>query len=134
MPDQLFANFAQTTLEAALTVGGLSLTINSGDVSKFPVLAGGDYYFLTLFDGEQDPEIVKVTAAASEVLTIQRAQESTNSAAWAVGTVALLAMTAAQAQATLAAVADHESRIATLEGTSATAISGNFLFCHGFLG
>ena len=134
MTDALFTNFAESTIEEFFDVGDLTLTINSDDVSKFPTLGVGDYYFLTIFDGENEPEIVKVTGAASEVLTVVRAQESTNSGAWDVGAYVRLALTAAQAQDSLQSIADHESRIAVLEGTTATAISGNFLFCHGFLG
>jgi len=129
-----FKNFAESTIEEYFDVGDLSLVINSADTAKFPTsLSGGDYFFLTCFDGENAPEIVKVTAVYGNTFTVLRGQESSGSRAWEAGSYVRLAMTAAQAEDAIAALADHETRIDTLEGTSAAALSGDFLFCHGFL-
>ena len=129
-----FKNFAESTIEEYFDVGDLSLVINSDDTAKFPTaLSGGDYFFLTCFDGENAPEIVKVTAVSGTTFTVLRGQESSGPRAWEAGSYVRLAMTAAQAEDAIAAILDHETRIDTLEGTSAAALSGDFLFCHGFL-
>lgn len=133
MAQAKFKNFAESTVEMALTVGATTLYINSADEALFPTLSGGDWFFLSIFDGENDPEVVKVTARAAEVLTIVRAQESSNAIAWAAGSYVRLAATAAQMEDALADIQDHESRIDVLESTVLVPISGNFLFCHAFL-
>lgn len=135
MADAQFTNFGESTIEEYFDVGDTSLVIHSDDTSKFPTsLSGGDFFFLTLFDGENDPEIVKVTAVAGATYTVARAQESTNSRAWEVGSYVRLAVTAAQMEDTMRSVADHEERITSLEETAAAEIDEDFLFCHGFLG
>ena len=66
-----FKNFAESTIEEYFDVGDLSLVINSADTAKFPTsLSGGDYFFLTCFDGERAPEIVKVTAVSGVTFTV----------------------------------------------------------------
>lgn len=129
-----FTNFAESTLEEYFDVGDLTLVINSADTSKFPTaLTGGDFFYLTLHDGENDPEIVKVTGVSGETFTCVRAQESTNSRAWEAGSYVRLSMTAGQAEELFDTQADHETRLDALEAVVVVPISGEFLFCHGFL-
>jgi hypothetical protein len=62
-----------------------------GDGAKFPALAAGDWFYLTL--EEVAPavpafplrEIVKVTARTGDTMTITRAQEGTTARAWLAG-------------------------------------------------
>ena len=129
-----FKNFAESTIEEYFDVGDLSLVINSADTAKFPTsLSGGDYFFLTCFDGERAPEIVKVTAVSGVTFTVVRGQESSGSLAWDIGSYVRLAMTAAQAEDAIAALADHESRIDDLELAITAPVDDEFLFCHSIL-
>lgn len=101
---QTFTNNAVSTLAAAILVGDTSLTLATGDGARFPALAGGDYFLLTLEAGPlvtDAREIVRVTARAGDVLTVTRAQEGTTAQGWASGTVAELRMTAGTLEALL---------------------------------
>jgi hypothetical protein len=82
-------NFGYSTLDGGITNTATSLTLSSGDGSKFPalgwfraVLWGANYG-----DPALDPnaEIVNATLSAGDTFTIQRAQESTTAQAWSSG-------------------------------------------------
>jgi hypothetical protein len=77
MPVQLYANNAATTLAAPCSNVATELTLTDG--SNFPSPSGGDWFLLTLYQlsGAQETnfEIVKVTARASNVITVVRAFE-----------------------------------------------------------
>lgn len=83
---QLFANNAASELASAVTSGAVSLTLKTGDGAKFPSPAGGDFFLVTLYQkvgqDEINHEIVKCTARAGDVLTIERAQEGTTARAF----------------------------------------------------
>lgn len=88
---QLFANNARGILNAAITTGATSIVLTAGNGALFPSPGASDWFLATLvgFDtngNENAWEIVKVTANASDSLTVTRAQESTSAAAWAAGT------------------------------------------------
>lgn len=77
MARQLFENNAATTLAAALSIGGTSMSVASGAGSQFPNPTGGDYFLLTLFEhdvggNEVFVEVVKCTARSGDNLTIVR--------------------------------------------------------------
>lgn len=76
MPKALIVNNAVSTLSAAITtVGQLTLTVTSA--TTFPIPTGSDYFYATLLDAANIPEVVKVTGIASNVFTIVRAQDGT---------------------------------------------------------
>ena len=95
---QLFANNAASKLAAAITIGGTSLTLTTGDGAKFPAITGSDNFLVTLVGGtpstETSWEIVNVTARAGDLLTIVRAREGTVASAWAIDTPVELRATA----------------------------------------
>lgn len=76
----------KTTLSAGLSPGELSLTVPDAAAALLP-LSGGNWVLLTLADdaGAQH-EIVKATARAGGVVTIDRAQEGTSDGNWPAGT------------------------------------------------
>ncbi|WP_181264225.1 hypothetical protein [Pseudomonas aeruginosa] len=76
----------KTTLSAGLSPGELSLTVPDAAAALLP-LSGGNWVLLTLADdaGAQH-EIVKATARAGGVVTIERAQEATAAGNWPAGT------------------------------------------------
>ena len=83
----LFADNARSTLGAALSVGGTTITLASGGGALFPNPAPGQQFALTLNDAATQVlfETVWCTARAGDVLTVIRAQEGTNALAWGVG-------------------------------------------------
>jgi hypothetical protein len=98
---QLFTNNAWSFLNGGITAVATSITLSTGQGARFPSPTGGDYFLLTLIgltDGNESSwEIVKVTARATDVLTVVRAQEGTSGFAWLSGTRLELRMTSATA-------------------------------------
>ena len=95
---QLFSNNAQSTLAAAITNVATSLTVATGEGSRFPNPTGGDFFIITLFKlsgvTESAIEIVKCTARSGDVLTVVRGQEGTMALAYAAGDYVALRLTA----------------------------------------
>jgi hypothetical protein len=111
---QLFANNATSVLASSITNVATSLTLNTGDGSKFPSPTGSDFFLTTLIGRDTNGvenawEIVKVTARAGDVLTIVRGQESTTAAAWGAGTPAQARATAT----TMSALENSSNKDAT---------------------
>jgi hypothetical protein len=61
----------------------------------FPAITGSNYFYATLVDAANNYEIVKVTARATDVLTVTRAQEGTAARAFAAASKLELRVTAA---------------------------------------
>lgn len=76
------ANNAYGTLNASISNVATTLVLNSGEGSRFPTLSAGDYFYATLIDTSNNLEIVKVTARATDTLTIVRAQDGTTARAY----------------------------------------------------
>lgn len=70
-------NNASGVLASSITTASTSITLTTGQGSLFPSIAPGDFFFATLVDSSNNYEIVKVTARASDVLTVVRAQDNT---------------------------------------------------------
>ncbi len=90
-----FANNAYSTLAASISDSATSITLTTGEGARFPSLTGADYFYATLIDSSNNLEIVKVTARATDVLTVTRAQESTTARAYTSGDRIELRVTAA---------------------------------------
>ncbi|HEP9449080.1 TPA: hypothetical protein VDV69_000758 [Pseudomonas aeruginosa] len=105
----------KTTLSAGLSPGALSLTVPDAAAALLP-LSGGSWVLLTLADetGAQH-EIVKATARAGGVVTIERAQEGTTNGNWPAGAVIYAAVTAGDLMMLQARIQALES--ASSEGT-----------------
>lgn len=89
------SNNAISRLSASLAAGGLSLSVIPGEGSRFPTLSTGEYFPLTLIRASDGAiEIVRVTARSSDVMTIQRAKESTSALSFAAGDRVELRLTA----------------------------------------
>lgn len=74
---QLFTNNAVSQLSGTLPQGGTTLVCSVGQGAKFPTPIGGDFFYLTLYTkdvyaNEQEIEVVKVTARATDTFTIER--------------------------------------------------------------
>ena len=77
-----FSNNATTTLSASLNAVATTATVADGSV--FPALGGSDHCYVTI-NGASGTEIVKVTAIATNTLTIVRAQDGTSALAFVSG-------------------------------------------------
>lgn len=89
----LFANNAKSLLDALLAIDGLAATVV--DASDFPSPTGSQFFYATIQepDDDTDYEIVKCTAVAGAVITIERAQEGTSAQEWAIGSLFELRLT-----------------------------------------
>lgn len=83
----LYTNNAYSTLAVGIADNDLSLTVATGHGDRFPEVTGTDYCYVTLENTGGIREIVKVTAraAASDTMTIVRAQDNTTAVAWLAG-------------------------------------------------
>lgn len=115
----LAKNNAYGLLSAGIASGAVSLTLQAGQGDRFPVIASPNFTFVTLEDAAGFREIVKVTAraAASDVLTIVRAQEGTTARSWSAGDVVELRMVASLVETAMG----HP--VATSNAHAASAIS-----------
>lgn len=93
-------NNCASTLAAGITDSGTTLTVQTADIARFPIInqggVGTDYTYLTIQDAALNMEIVKVTRHdnGSSSLTIARAQEGTTARAWQTGDSVALRVTA----------------------------------------
>ena len=90
-----FTNNAASTLASSILSSATSLTVATGQGALFPSLGAGDYFYCTLANTAGTVEIVKVTARATDVFTIVRAQDNTTAANWSLGDKVELRLVAA---------------------------------------
>lgn len=79
------SNNAFGTLSAGISSSDTTVTLDSGQGSRFPTLGAGDYFYATLVDTSNNLEIVKVTARSSDSMTVTRAQDNTTAQAFSIG-------------------------------------------------
>ena len=84
----ILKNNASSTLATAISASDTGIVVADG--SKFPSLGASDYFYATLVSSGGTTEIVKVTARASNSMTVVRAQDGSSAASFASG--ALLEM------------------------------------------
>jgi len=74
-----------STLSAGITDSATTITLASGEGSRFPNPSSPDVFYATLIDTSNNLEIVKVTARSSDSLTVVRAQDNTSARAFSTG-------------------------------------------------
>jgi hypothetical protein len=84
----ILKNNASSTLATAISASDTGIVVADG--SKFPSLGASDYFYATLVSSGGTTEVVKVTARASNSMTVVRAQDGSSAASFASG--ALLEM------------------------------------------
>jgi hypothetical protein len=104
-------NNAISGLASAITSGATSLTVISGDGSKFP----SSNFNITI-----DDEILNCSSRSGDVLTVSRAQEDTTASAHAVGAIVSLNLTAKQITDLNTAVNTIEDNVSTLQSNVST--------------
>ena len=72
-----FTNNAYSTLASNINNSTTTIVLETGTGSRFPSLAAGDHFYVTIADNSGNSEIVKVTARSTDTLTVVRAQDST---------------------------------------------------------
>jgi hypothetical protein len=72
-----FTNNASATLAASINSTVTSLSVTTGQGSRFPTLLAGDYFYATLVDSSNNIEIIKVTNRVTDTMTVVRAQDGT---------------------------------------------------------
>lgn len=90
-----FTNFARSLLAVGIGPGDTSISVTGGHGARFPTLGAGEYFYATLEDASNNREIVKVTARATDVLTVVRAQDNTSALSWNAGDTIALRLNAA---------------------------------------
>ena len=75
-------NNAFGTLNAGINSTDTVIVLEAGQGARFPVLGAGDYFYATLIDTSNQLEIVKVTARATDTMTVVRAQDGTTARAY----------------------------------------------------
>jgi hypothetical protein len=123
----LFKNNATALLAASISTSGTTLVLAAGTGIKFPVLTGSDFFYGTIYDPAGNYEIVKVTARASDSLTIVRAQEGTTALAFSSGNAFAQRLTAAGLNEFAQKLADQTfSGNNTFSGTNTYTTSNTF--------
>lgn len=117
------ANNAFGTLASSITNSATSITLTTGQGSRFPTLGAGDYFYATLIDTTNNLEIVKCTARSTDVLTVTRAQENTTARAYSAGDRIEIRITAATFE-DATAVEDGEVTAAKLASGAAVSNIG----------
>lgn len=88
-------NNAVSKLAASLTTSATSLSVTTGEGSKFPSLSAGDWFPVTLIKADGTLEVMRCTGRSGDVLTVTRAQEGTAATAFAPGDRVEIRLTAA---------------------------------------
>ncbi|HEX5362331.1 MAG TPA: tail fiber domain-containing protein [Fluviicoccus sp.] len=96
------SNNAATILAATIGISDTSITVAPGTGALFPSLSAGDWFPATIVKSNGDLEIVKVTARAGDVFTVERAQDSTPARTFNPGDRVDLRLTAGALSAILA--------------------------------
>ena len=113
-----FRNFARSTLAAGLSSGDTTLIVTTTHGARFPSLSGGQYFYLVLENASLVREVVKVTARATDSMTIVRAQDSTTAVAWNVGDIVSLRIVAAAMTDAFSSVMNTADNLAGLANVS----------------
>ena len=88
------ANNAVSRLAAPLTTSATSLSVIAGEGARFPSLAAGETFPITVVKANGALEIMRCTARSSDVFTVVRGRENTTPQAFAVGDRVELRLTA----------------------------------------
>lgn len=105
----LLKNNAVSRLSSSIGTGVTALSVTSGQGALFPAPTGGDWFPVTVIKATGVLEVMKCTARTGDVLTVERAQESTAAQAFTVGDRVELRLTAgamAEVIAQITALAD----------------------------
>ncbi len=120
---------SKTTLAVAMTTSMTALSVSPGTGSKFPIIASGQSFSLTLIDAATGlkNEIVWVTAVNGDNFTVLRAQEGTTAQSWAIGDYVNAFVTAGALEGAIGNAAPVISSMAALRGSPKGGIGNVFV-------
>ena len=130
---QLLKNNVTGILSGTLSAAATSMTLV--DATNFPA-PGSDYYLVTLIglnaNGQETSwEIVRVTAKASNTLTITRAQEGTTAQTWASATTVQMRLTAASVFDIASGGTGQTTKTAAFDALSPATTLGDLIYSDG---
>lgn len=79
------SNNAISRLAAGITNSATTISLTPGDGAKFPSIAAGEWFPVTLVKADDSFEIAHVTARSGDVLTVVRGQDNTAATAFLAG-------------------------------------------------
>lgn len=91
---RLYTNGGYSSLASSVTTSQTTLTVATGEGTRFPTPTGGDTFDVTLENAAFTYEVVSCTARTGDVLTIVRAQQGTVGFAFIAGDRVELRLTA----------------------------------------
>jgi hypothetical protein len=80
-----FTNNAFGTLANSILSTDTTINLTGGQGVRFPALAAGDWFYADLINASGTLEIIKVTARATDALTVVRGQDGTTAIAYTAG-------------------------------------------------
>ena len=104
-------------LDTNISASDTGLVLQAGNGVNFPVLGSGDYFYATLSSLAGTFEIVKVTARATDSMTIVRAQEGTTANGFATGSRVEMRVTAQSIVDAITQLAQAEYQVFTGTGS-----------------
>jgi len=122
-------NNAYGTISAGITSTATTITLDSGQGNRFPVLGGSDYFYATLIDTSNNLEVVKVTARSTDSMTVTRGEDNTTARAFSIGDRFELRPTAALFEDIVAGIVTNST-----SGTAITIDSSNDVKIENNLG
>jgi hypothetical protein len=94
----LFKNNASSRLSQQALDAATTIHLEAGTGGKFPTVANGNYFFVTLVSADLNYEIVKCINVLGDSLVVARCQQGTTARTFPVGSLVELRWTAEQAQ------------------------------------
>jgi hypothetical protein len=91
----ILKNNVDSVLAQAINASETAMVVATGEGTKFPALAAGEYFYATLVSAQGTREIVKVTGKSGDTLAIQRGQEGTTANGFSTGSRVEMRVTAA---------------------------------------
>jgi lysophospholipase L1-like esterase len=91
----ILKNNVDSALAQAVNASDPAIVVATGTGVRFPALAAGEYFYVTLVSAQGTREIVKVTSKSGDTLGIVRAQEGTTANSFAAGSRVEMRVTAA---------------------------------------
>lgn len=135
------SNNAATTIAGSIGLSDVTVALAAGTGSRFPTLAAGEWFPVTLVKATGEREIVKATARTGDLLTVVRGQEGTAPLTFNAGDKAELRVTAAvfaefttllaQAQAAAEAADKTDIGMIVMSGNNQAPERGTWLKCNG---
>jgi len=115
-----YENFVITELASQASEASLSLAVR--DLTKIPAVTPGNVIRLTLYDGDQAPELVDMTSKDTSSITVVRGREGTSARIWRKGSKIFGSLTSEMLEGWM-----KLHQIWTLQSMNYLAVSGDLI-------